>query len=130
MRAASSSRALTKRSPPCTRRRASTGRRYARRLSSDSTRTGWWTTTLLSTGGSSRLTELNRSSTEEPSAEIVGGSFPGRRQLLAGAHRDGLVVGVRSGRGRSRLRADRRERSRLGQGVSDLGGLPARPKPG
>src|SRR5438105_2757152 len=101
MRAASSSRALTKRSPPWTRRRASTGRRYALRLSSDLTRTGWWTTTLLSTGGSSRLTELNRSRTEEPSAEpaaeIVGRSFPGRRQLLAGAHRDGLVVGIRSG---------------------------------
>ena len=80
-----------------------------------------------------RIVELHRArgSVSRPRlSPDRGGRVPARRQLLAGADRDGVVVALRSGGGRSRLRADRRRRSRLRAVLPALGGLPAGAGPG
>ena len=82
-----------------TRRATSTGQPCAHRWRDASTSSGWWTTTSRSISASSNSIATQRSASR-PSAEpaIRAGAVPGRCQLLAGVHSDGLVVELRSGR--------------------------------
>jgi len=96
-RAVFSSTRRMRRLRPCTPQVRSIVQPCGRPLKRGSGSSGWLTTTSLSTGTLSRRTPVRGSATRCASEPAQGRAVPRWRQLLAGAHRDGLVVTVRSG---------------------------------
>ena len=120
----------TRPSPPSTLRMRSTAQPCAHRSRIASTSSGWWTTTSPSIGASSSSTasadrQRGRplSPSRGPSRFRVGVNYwPARTAMSWWSSFD-------PARGCGRLRADRRLRPRLGEGVPDLGRLPTGPDP-